>query len=127
MFLRFLLGKFGWSSWFKYADVIASLLPHVPFSFLGYWSECPAQCGHNQFDHAKNTGRRFFIILTWAESSNLLVADGSHKNIDLSAGPKFGSLSVNVYCNDPRKAYSTSISPLRGEAKDGIMGVRVMP
>ena len=60
-------------------------LPVSGGRFLLTGKDCPAQVGHNDFDHRQGTGPGFFVIVTGAEPANLWVCDGSHKHVGLSA------------------------------------------
>jgi hypothetical protein len=43
--------------------------------------QCPAQSGHNDFDHTDETGPGFFVIVTGYDDAYLWVASGSHKHV----------------------------------------------
>lgn len=51
--------------------------------FLVTGKDCPAQTGHNDFEHTKESGPGFFVITTGFQAANLWVADGSNKGVNL--------------------------------------------
>lgn len=66
-----------------YADGITSIF-HISggrVSVAG--KDCTEQCGNNDFDHANCTGPSFFINETRAEPQYLLVADRTHKSVNI--------------------------------------------
>jgi hypothetical protein len=56
-------------------------LPKSGGRFLLTGEHCPAQTGHNDFDHTDSTGPGLFVIVTGTEDAHLWVASGSHKHV----------------------------------------------
>lgn len=52
------------------------------------WWGCSEQCGHNHFDHNDRAGPKLIMIDIGAESSQLWVANGSHKNVHMPVHTK---------------------------------------
>lgn len=88
MLLGSLLGAVVWT--IRLSMLEKQLLPSpIPGGqFLVTVKDCPAHCGHNFFDHAKNTGSRVFIIFTGGDLSHFWVVDSSHKNVNMATEKK---------------------------------------
>ena len=62
--------------------------PNSGRRFLLTGEGCPAQVGHNDFDHRLGKGAGFFVMVTGAHPTGLWVCDGSHKNVNQSTRRK---------------------------------------
>ena len=62
--------------------------PNSGGRFLLTGEGCPAQVGHNDFDHRLGKGAGFFVMVTGAHPTGLWVCDGSHKNVNQSTRRK---------------------------------------
>ena len=60
--------------------------------------DCPAQCGHNDFDHVdgdKTGGPGCFVIVSGEEEVKLWISDGSQKNVTESVRRKLKMAKVS--------------------------------